>query len=75
VRLKGSLVRFLATAVVLGAIASPPPALTDRDTYVTLGRQLIVPDCGDVTCARVLAGARRLAAGDLRTPRPGRTRR
>ena len=49
-------VRFVAIALLLGAIAAiaqtPPSA--DRDIYQTIGRQLFVLDCHDVHCYRIL---------------------
>jgi hypothetical protein len=48
--------RFAALVIVLGAIAAaagaPPSA--DRDIYQQIGRQLIVLDCHDVHCYRIL---------------------
>ena len=51
-----SVVRFLAIAVVLGAIAvaGHTPQSADRDIYQTIGRQLILLDCHDVHCYRIL---------------------
>ena len=48
---------FVAIAVVLGCVAAGAPApsyATDRGTYETIGRQWILPDCGDLHCFRVL---------------------
>jgi hypothetical protein len=48
---------FLAFAVGLAAIAylSPPPArVTDRGLYEMTAAQVIVPDCSDLQCFRVL---------------------
>lgn len=48
---------FVAIAVVLGCVAAAAPApsyATDRGTYETIGRQWILPDCGDLHCFRML---------------------
>ena len=51
-----SVSRFLAIVLVLGAIAAigNTPQFADRDIYQTIGRQLIVLDCHDVHCYRLL---------------------
>ena len=51
-----SLVRFVLIALVLGAIAAiaHTPQSADRDIYQTIGRQLVVLDCHDVHCYRLL---------------------
>ncbi|MDP2318133.1 MAG: hypothetical protein Q8O42_02180 [Acidobacteriota bacterium] len=43
-------------ALVLGAVAFglSPDYVTDRDTYEQVGRQLIIPDCSNLHCTRVL---------------------
>lgn len=43
-------------ALVLGALAFglSPDYVTDRDTYEQVGRQLILPDCSNLHCTRVL---------------------
>ena len=48
--------RFVAIALVLGAIAAiaQTPAAGDRDVYQTIGRQLVLLDCHDVHCYRLL---------------------
>jgi len=50
--------RLVWLVAVFGAIVvlAPQPELTDRDMYVTFGRRIIVPDCSDVSCMRVLIG-------------------
>ena len=50
-------VQFVVLAIALGAIAmaAPDPTYaTDRDTYIATGQQVIVPDCSDIHCFRVL---------------------
>lgn len=51
-----SLGRFLTIVLVLGAIAAVgnTPQSSDRDIYQAIGRQLIVLDCHDVHCYRLL---------------------
>jgi hypothetical protein len=48
--------RFAAIVLVLGAIAvvAPSPKSADRDIYRKIGRGLIVLDCHDVHCYRLL---------------------
>jgi len=49
--------RFAAFAVLLGVIAAASPApdrVTDRDVYEATSAQIVVPDCGDLQCFRVL---------------------
>ena len=43
-------------ALILGTIALglSPEYVTDRDTYEQVGRQLIIPDCSNLHCTRVL---------------------
>jgi len=43
-------------ALVLGTVAFglAPDYVTDRDTYEQVGRQLIIPDCSNLHCTRVL---------------------
>jgi hypothetical protein len=52
----GSAGRFVAMAALLGAIAAiaQPPVSGDRDVYQKIGRQLVVLDCHDVHCYRIL---------------------
>src|SRR5690242_3118211 len=48
---------FALLVVLLGAIAavSPEPSYrTDRDTYQRTGKMVVVPDCSDIHCFRVL---------------------
>src|SRR4030095_11713683 len=49
-------IRFLAIAGVLGAIAAiaGTPVAGDRDVYQKIGRQLFVLDCHDIHCYRLL---------------------
>src|SRR5262245_54852700 len=54
---RGGLYQFVAIVALLGGIAALTPtqfAVSDRDLYVKIGHQLIVPDCADVHCGRVL---------------------
>ena len=49
--------RFIVFAALLAAIAaaSPPPdRVTDRDVYEATAARVVVPDCGDLQCFRVL---------------------
>ena len=49
--------RFAVIVIVLGTIATLAPApwyATDRDTYETVGRQFVLPDCSELHCFRVL---------------------
>lgn len=48
--------QFIAIALLLGTIAwaARAPASSDRDMYQQIGRQVIVLDCHDVHCYRVL---------------------
>ncbi len=48
--------QFLLIAALLGvvAVAAQSPASSDRDAYEKVGRHLVVPDCRDVHCFRVL---------------------
>src|SRR5262249_40578047 len=51
------LTRFLIIAALLGTVASLAPApsyQTDRDTYLSIGRQWVVTDCSDLHCFRAL---------------------
>src|SRR5262249_54581041 len=50
--------RFAWLVALFGVIVvtAPRPELTDRDMYVTFGRRIIVPDCSDISCMRVLIG-------------------
>ncbi len=43
-------------ALLLGAVAFvlSPDYVTDRDTYEQVGRQLIIPDCSNLHCTRVV---------------------
>src|SRR6185503_1758925 len=49
-------VRFTAIVLLLGAIAivAETPPSGDRNLYQTIGRQLVVLDCHDVHCFRIL---------------------
>jgi len=46
----------VALALILGTLAFglAPDYITDRDTYEQVGRQLIIPDCSNLHCTRVL---------------------
>lgn len=44
----------LAAALVAVATFATPDYLTDRDTYEQVGRMLVVPDCSNLHCTRVL---------------------
>lgn len=50
--------RALAAVLALGlgavAFGLSPDYVTDRDTYEQVGRQLIIPDCSNLHCTRVL---------------------
>jgi hypothetical protein len=51
------LVHFTMVAAVLAAVGAASPApdrVTDRDVYEATATQLIVPDCSDLHCFRVL---------------------
>jgi hypothetical protein len=48
---------FAAIAIVLmivGALSPAPDRVTDRGTYEAMAAQIIVPDCSDLHCFRVL---------------------
>ena len=48
---------FILIALLLAVIAALAPAPwyeTDRDTYVQIGREYIVPDCSSLHCTRIL---------------------
>src|SRR4051794_37537432 len=49
-------VRFIAITLLLGAIAmvAQAPPSGDRSLYQTIGRQLVLYDCHDVHCYRIL---------------------
>jgi hypothetical protein len=49
-------VRFTAIVLILGAVAivAETPPSGDRNLYQTIGRQLVVLDCHDVHCFRIL---------------------
>lgn len=51
--------RFLVILAALGLVAaiSGGPASSDRDAYQRVGRQVVVYDCNDVHCFRVLVAA------------------
>lgn len=49
--------RFVAIAIVLAAVATIAPKPwypTDRGLYETVGRQVVIPDCSELHCFRVL---------------------
>ncbi|MGQ0732043.1 MAG: hypothetical protein ACT4QD_00130 [Acidobacteriota bacterium] len=49
--------QFVALVVLLGAVAAatPPPWWpTDRDIYVRVGHELLIPGCTEIHCFRVL---------------------
>ena len=53
----GGLRRFVAIVIVLAAVATIAPKPwygTDRGTYEAVGRQLVIPDCSELHCFRVL---------------------
>jgi hypothetical protein len=53
----GGFRRFAAIAIVLAAVAAIAPKPwygTDRGTYETVGRELVIPDCSELHCFRVL---------------------
>jgi hypothetical protein len=47
----------LALALSLAAVATwrSPAYVTDRETYEQIGREIVVPDCSNLHCTRVLA--------------------
>jgi hypothetical protein len=45
---------FFPLLALAAWLAPVPPNATDRDIYETIGRQLIVPDCGSIHCFRPL---------------------
>jgi len=45
---------ILALSLGLVAFGWSPDYVTDRDTYEQVGRQLIIPDCSNLHCTRVL---------------------
>src|SRR6266850_5148328 len=52
-----STARFVVFAACLGAIAAASPSpdrVTDRDVYEATATRIVVPDCGDLQCFRVL---------------------
>lgn len=54
--MKRSAVRFIAIALLLGVIAivAETPPSGDRNLYQAIGRHLVVLDCHDVHCFRIL---------------------
>jgi hypothetical protein len=53
---KRALIHFSGIAILLAVIAAgaPPPVSDDRGVYVDIGRQLPLPDCSNLHCARFL---------------------
>jgi hypothetical protein len=50
-------IQFVVFAALLGAIAALSPApdrVTDRDVYEATAANIVLPDCGDLQCFRVL---------------------
>jgi hypothetical protein len=52
-------IHFIATAIVLGAIAAkaPQPVSDDRGVYIDIGRQVPLADCYNLHCGRFLVAA------------------
>lgn len=50
-----ALAAVLALALAAVAASLSPDYVTDRETYEQIGRQVLVPDCSNLHCTRVLA--------------------